>query len=430
MTTTTQPIAEPRPQRPAHGRYAPRKRVEDHLQPTLSVVSGTPTSAQFLEAIVRELRIRFYQPTTIKSYRSAIVCLLRWFGGPPHRITREHVREYLLFLVDAGKGSSHVANHLAAIRTCFDKLCCRNITLGLVVPRRPKRLPVVLSTEEVATLLETAISRRDKLLLGLMYATGMRVSEVVAVRLRDIDFSRRVITVWQGKGRVDRQVILPRTFEPLLKAIADNAGTEFLFEAKPGRHISPRTAQRAMKRTVEIAGIKKKATPHSLRHSYATHSFEQGADIRRIQKLLGHVRLETTTIYVKVARPTSSDDVSPLDNLQPTPQAIPERPTVGSLQIHFQPQLESSVPLAKVTLSVNQSGRPIYFTGIVVAESRPGFVTLQIPPTEDWVQPLSWLTPPQRERFNDPSFYTLLQREIARRFLHLKPVRQDDARIA
>lgn len=121
-----------------------------------------------------------------------------------------------LYLVDAELASSTVSNHLAAIRTAFDKMCLRQVTFGLVVPRKPKRLPVVLSPDEVISLLQAAPSQRDKLLLGLMYATGMRVSEVVRVRWRDVDFGRRVINVWQGKGRSDRQVTLPVCYESLL----------------------------------------------------------------------------------------------------------------------------------------------------------------------------------------------------------------------
>lgn len=116
------------------------------------------------------MRIRFYQPKTVKPYRSHLSSLHRWFGAPPHRLTREDVREYLLYLVDAGASSSTVSNHLAAIRTAFDKMCLRQVTLGLAVPRKPKRLPVVLSVEEIKVLLQAAPSLRDKLLLGLVYA--------------------------------------------------------------------------------------------------------------------------------------------------------------------------------------------------------------------------------------------------------------------
>ena len=201
-----------------------------------------------------------------------------------------------------------------------------------------------------------------------MYSTGMRVSEVARLRFRDVDFDRRLINVWQGKGRSDRQVMLPKTFEPLLKHMAKNfAGDECLFPAaRNGRHISPRTAQRAMQRAVKIAGIKKRATPHSLRHSLACHTFENGCDIRYIQKLLGHVHLETTTIYVKVARPPDDRNVaSPLDVMQQRLSSLPTavRKPVGKVQIHLQEQPHSANQLrtAKVTLAIESDGRPIYW---------------------------------------------------------------------
>jgi len=149
-----------------------------------------------------------------------------------------------------------------------------------------------------------------------MYATGMRVSEVVRLRYRDLDFDRQLIHVWQGKGRRDRQVMLPVTFASLLKSMAEGLAREaYLFPSNcPGRHLASRTAQRAMQRAVLIAGIVKSATPHSLRHSFACHTYEDGCDIRTIQKLLGHVHLETTTIYVKVSQPAGKQGVSsPLD---------------------------------------------------------------------------------------------------------------------
>ena len=365
------------------GRYAPRNAVEDAFEHAESVVQGFPSSGKFVKAIVRELKIRFYQQTTISSYRNSVISFLRWFGGPPHRIQREDVRNYLEYLVDAGLQSATVSNHLAAIRTAFDKLCLRSITVGLAVPRRSRKLPVVLSSEEVIRLLQSAISLRDKLLLGLMYAAGLRVSEVVRLCWRDVDFDRQLINVWQGKGRTDRQVLLPRCYESLLRSLSKQSSADaFMFPGeRAGRHLSSRTAQRIMSRTVRIAGIDKPATPHSLRHSFATHSFENGCDIRRIQKLLGHVRLETTTIYVRVARPSEDTRMpSPLDVLvtesNVTPPAEPKK-EVGRIRIHTKPEQsggESHHRSAKVTLEVRQKERPIYFTGIVASEQRPGLL--------------------------------------------------------
>lgn len=406
------------------GRYAPRQRVNDQLEVSNSVVQGCPDTNEFIDRIIREMRLRFYQPKTIKSYANALRALLRWFGGSPHRLTREDVREYLLYLVDAGASSAWVSVNLSAIRTAFDKMCHRQVTLGLASPRRPKKLPVVLSVPEVQRLLQATPSLGDKLLLGLMYATGMRVSEVARLRYRDLDFDRKLINVWQGKGRSDRQVMLPETFSPLLNQLAENSPQDdYLFPgANQGRHVSPRTAERIMARAVRISGIRKRATPHTLRHSFATHTFENGCDIRHIQKILGHVRLETTTIYVKVAKPADGQSIpSPLDV---TTRSMNSRnpstsPAVGQLRIHVKTESGEKHRQAKVTLGIQTDTRPVYLTGIVAKEIRPGWVSLDIPPLEKWEEPFRWFTPQQRERIESPEFYELLQREIPKRLLRL-----------
>jgi hypothetical protein len=147
-------------------------------------------------------------------------------------------------------------------------------------------------------------------------------------------------------------------------------------------------------------------------------------DIRHIQKLLGHVHLETTTIYVKVARPVDGREVaSPLDVMQErttSRQNIVRKP-VGKLQIHLlqQPQAENSLRTAKVTLSINNDGRTINFTGTVAKEVRPGWVTLEIPPLEEWEEPLRWLSRTERERIESPEFFQMLQREIPQRLSQL-----------
>ena len=287
-----------------------------------------------------------------------------------------------------------------------------------------------------------------------MYATGVRISEVAQLCFRDFDFDRSLINVWQGKGRTDRQVMLPKTLEGLLKSQAKlHSGDDFLFpseknrrrrkNAKPGdqsdRHLSTRTIARVMERAMRIASIKKRATPHSLRHSFATHAFESGCDIRRIQNLLGHVHLETTTIYVKVAQPTEGHHVpSPLDNLNSkdekstgqkssSPQSLDlsrsqsagtkGSPQVGKLKIHLKEDntSEQGVPQFKVTLEICNGDRPIYFTGILAKQVRTDWITLEIPPLDAWKAEMNWLTPAQRTRFQQAEFFNMLQTEIPKR---------------
>lgn len=347
---------------------------------------------------------------------------------------REDVRE---LMVVGGASFSHVGVALSAIRTAFDKMCLRQITLGLVMPRKGKKLPVVLNKTETRMLLEAARTLRDKLLLSVLYGTGMRVSEVSRMRWADIDFERRVIRVTLGKGRKDRDVLLPDYLVPLLRsaaAVFGSAGSssvaadDFVFVAegqrKDGRHLSSRTIERVVSRAVDLAGLSKRATPHSLRHSFATHLLESGTDIRFIQALLGHANLETTTIYTKVSVLKQTSIASPLDQLQgttaspsPSSSSPASKPTVanpvGRLRVEMQP-IESDGEQRVAEASITILNEPaVRLAGIIVREARPGWV-----PTEDaWSESLAWLSAPQRARVTSPEFYEMLRRVLGQKFM-------------
>lgn len=413
------------PYLPARGRYAPRQLLEDRLEglrPVIDLCKQRPTAGQFLLAVVRQMQARYYQPNTVQSYRSALARFLRWFGGLPHRVTREHVRSYLEILVRGGASHSWVGQNLLAIRTAFDKFGGCSVTLGLQAPRKPKRLPVILSTPEVVRLLEAAPSLRDKLLLGLIYGTGMRSSEVVRLCWRDFDFQNNSVNVWEGMGRGERQVNLPASFAPLLRVQAKLFGADaFVFPGeRPGTHLSPRAVARAMRRAVKIAGIGKRCSPRSLRHSFAAHLVERGSDVRFVQALLGHASLETTTIYTKVAfRHGEHDAKSPLDVLvqnQPTPQT--SEPPVGRMRIEL--KARSGEPAADVKLLILGGEHPVCLDGIVVREVRPGWIKLDIPPQERWADAFRWLTPLQRHRIESARFYAMLQEELGKRYQALR----------
>ena len=253
------------------GRKATRDAVVDVLaqKDRPSVVKGTPTTTEFLQRICGELLMRCYEKGTISTYQSQIVALMRWHGGQPHQVSRENVREYLVMLADTGASASKLSGALSAIRTVFDDLCCRQITIGFVTPRRSKKLPSILSPEEVQRLIDSCRSQRDKMLVSLMYATGLRVSEVAKLTWQDVDFDRNCINVVRGKGRVDRRVMLPESYRGLLQSLSTSAGTRgFVFPGEGGRdnrHLSVRTIQRCVENAVGLAGIAKRVTPHSLR---------------------------------------------------------------------------------------------------------------------------------------------------------------------
>ncbi|WP_276664336.1 tyrosine-type recombinase/integrase, partial [Rhodopirellula baltica] len=172
-------------------------------------------------------------------------------------------------------------------------------------------------------MMEAARTLRDKLLLTVLYATGLRVAEVARLQWSDFDFDRQQIRVQLGKGKKDRYVMLADDLLPLMRQLwRHTKGVGYLFPSegrRVDRHLSPRTIQRAVKQARILSGIGKAVTPHSFRHSFATHLIESGTDIRFIQKLLGHTNLETTSLYTKVARMKATAVASPLDQLRDEP---------------------------------------------------------------------------------------------------------------
>ena len=279
------------------------------------------------------------------------------------------------------------------------------------------------------------MSLRDKLLLGLLYASGMRLGEALRLRWRDLDFGRRTIRVWQGKGRTDRDVMLLQAFEAVLAELRAASGPDdYLFPGQaPGRHLSTRAAQRVMDRTVALARISKKATFHTLRHSFATHLLEHGTDVRFIQRLLGHVKLETTRLYTHVAVLRAERLQSPLDRLLETPApagggasaaapgaatapsgaGAPPRRSVGQMRLELTRTGQSS---ADVTVTIRNDPRDVTLTGITIRQPRTGWFTLDVPPLEHWAEPMRWLRPEQRERVQSPDFYLRLQHLVSERF--------------
>lgn len=298
----------------ARGHGARRGIYDDALAATHVVVDlereGT-TAAQMLRLIEREMRLRFYKPRSVKAYCSALKQFLGWLGTPPAEANRELLRQYLEMLVDGGASASWVAVNLSAIRTAFDKMCGASITTGLVTPRQRLRPPRVLSREQVVALLGCIASPRHRLVATLIYATGLRVSEAIRLRVRDVELDRDQIVVWRGKGGKRRVVPLPMRLRAPLASLGSKP-QQYLFPSSiANRHLGPRGVQRALRSAAHLANLGEGVTCHTLRHSFATHLLEDGMDIRVIQSLLGHERLETTHIYTTYQRAQGSPCTQP-----------------------------------------------------------------------------------------------------------------------
>jgi integrase/recombinase XerD len=275
--------------------------------------------------MIEDMTIRKFAPKTQHDYLQRVKNFTAYLGRSPDTASSEDVRRYQLHLAASGVGVPTVNQTVSTLRFFF------KITLGrpdlverTAFVREPRKLPVVLSPEEAVRLLDAAPGLKYKAALSVAYGAGLRVSEVVTLKVSDIDSKRMVIRVEQGKGRKDRYVMLSPHLLELLRAWWRAARPQgWLF---PGRDpVQPMTARqlnRACHAAANMAEISKPVSMHTLRHSFATHLLEQNIDIRVIQVLLGHAKLDTTALYTRVATKTIQQIMSPLDRITLT-QAEP-----------------------------------------------------------------------------------------------------------
>lgn len=251
--------------------------------------------------MMQDLALAGYSPKTQKSYLDAVRALAKHYMRPPDQLSEDEVRGFFLHLITVKKAAkSTVTIHLCGIKFFFEKTLGRKWPVfELVKPKRVKKLPVVLSREEVRALLKRVRHENARMALTAMYACGLRITEAARLSIDDIDGDRKQLWVRFGKGGKDRSAPLPDHVQKLLLAHYDahGKGGEWLFPQKEG-HIAVDFLQDVFKLARDEAGIRKRATPHTLRHSYATHLLEIGEDISTVQKILGHADIATTKIYL------------------------------------------------------------------------------------------------------------------------------------
>jgi len=266
-----------------------------------------------LATLARELRFRNYSPRTIKAYLHYNEELLRFAAKDPREINGEDVKNYLDF-VARDSSASTVSVAYNAVHFYYQQIWKRSFFVHIKQPRQAKHLPVVLSREEARRITMVLKNPKHTCIVSLLYATGMRVGEIVRVKMRDIDLDRMVLRIFQGKGKKDRMTMIPKALDTILRSQQKlKQPDDFLFTNGRGGRLTETTIQKIVSSAAQQAGISKNVTPHTLRHSFATHLLEAGTDIRYIQELLGHVKLETTQIYTHVAVSNIQGIVSPLD---------------------------------------------------------------------------------------------------------------------
>lgn len=281
--------------------------------------SRNPALQQALLNLSRLLKVRDYAHATYRAYLRDMVAFAAWLSGKNLQLTADvpenRVIDYMLERRRLGVAAQNLRGFRAALRLFCeangrhrDFLLIRNI-------RGRKRLPVVLGAEEISRILQNIQNPKHWLMVSLMYSSGLRISEVLNIRFRDINTADESLIVREGKGRKDRITILSPRQVALLDEYAENkSGQDFLFNSaqKAGRPVAVRSLQQVVKRAMKKAGISKVASAHSLRHSFATHLLEGGTDLRHIQKLLGHSQIRTTITYTHVAKHTIRKIKSPL----------------------------------------------------------------------------------------------------------------------
>ena len=296
----------------------------------------SPLSPQPVTALrarmIEDMMVRGFTEETRNDYVRHVRAFAAFIRRPPDTATAEDLRRFQLHQRQSGMQPPSINNSVSALRFFFTATLDRpDLARRLTVVREPLRLPTVLSVEEVTLLLQSAPGAKYKAALGTAYGAGLRVSEVVALKVGDIDSERMLLRVEQGKGRKDRHAMLsPQLLELLRDWWVEGRRRGvllprgWLFPSRnPIEPLSTRQLNRAVHAAAEAAGIKKRVSMHTLRHSFATHLLEQNTDIRVIQVLLGHAKLETTALYTRVATTTIRSVTSPLDRLAPLPAGRP-----------------------------------------------------------------------------------------------------------
>jgi len=270
------------------------------------------------QRLIDDMTARRFGEHTQRDYVRAVKNFADYLGCSPAEASAEDLRRYQLHLAKQQTSPATINQACSALRFFFKITLDRPyLTRHLTPVQRPRKMPAVLSQDEVARLIESAPSLKYRAALSVGYGAGLRVSEIAKLKVSDIDSGRMTLRVERGKGQRDRYVMLSPQLLAILREWWRAARPPvWLFPGQnPVNPVTERQINRAMQAAAKAAGISKRVSPHTLRHSFATHLLEQGADIRVIQVLLGHAKLDTTAIYTRVAVSTIREVESPLERL-------------------------------------------------------------------------------------------------------------------
>ena len=269
---------------------------------------------ELLQKIKNELRLRNYSPRTIESYLGCLSDYFKYIKIIKKEPEINLIKKYLLEKQDRGQSSQTINVHLQAIKYFYREVMKNKTEIDIRFAKTASKLPVVLSRKEIERMLNCIKNTKHKLLIALSYGAGLRVSEVINLKIKDLNLDELTIHIKGAKGNKDRVSIFSEKLIFQLKeiAVSGNVNT-YVFESNRGGKLDQRSAQKIFENALSEAGVQKDATFHSLRHSFATHLLENGVDVRYVQELLGHANIRTTQIYTKVTNPALRKIKSPLD---------------------------------------------------------------------------------------------------------------------
>lgn len=261
----------------------------------------------------RELKIKNYSPKTIKSYLYALKEYFTFKENNLAELDQENIKNFLLHCEQKRISPQSRNLFLNAIKFYYRNIIRNSQKIDIQSAKKPKSLPIVLSRIEIRKIIESSRNPKHKLLLSIAYGSGLRVSETISLKVHDLNIDELTIHIKQAKGQKDRISIIPESIiNELRNLIAGKEHNDFIFASERGGKLTTRTAQKVFANALRASGIKKNATFHSLRHSFATHLLENGVDIRYIQELLGHRNIRTTQIYTHLTNPKLKNIKSPL----------------------------------------------------------------------------------------------------------------------
>ncbi len=277
-------------------------------------------NSELIKKFINELNIEGYSQKTIETYSMYLRLFEEFIKKDLKEVTSDDILNYLSYIKTEKKASSATINLILSIfKHFYNSFLKSDLDINIKLPKIPKKIPIVLTSKEISQLLDAVDNERDRLIIEFIYSTGVRVSECINMKIKNINFDEFTGNVISGKGNKDRIIIISKKWAEDYKRYLEKRNkridSEYLFINNVGGKLSPDTIQKFLKEYAKKANLNKNVTPHTLRHSFATSLLEHEVNIRYIQQLLGHANLNTTQIYTKVNTDQLKKIENPLDKL-------------------------------------------------------------------------------------------------------------------